>query len=81
MKFRVTFKTPDALHDAIEELCPHPSQTMDEYNEDDIEAYKEHHYNVTAEVNAIIAKFVTHWEVVVIEFDTETKTATVVPVR
>lgn len=59
MKFKVTFKTPDAVDYAIEDL-----------SEDEREEAKE-----TAR------KFIEYDEYVVIEFDTETKTATVLPVR
>lgn len=59
MKFTVTFKTPDALDYAIEDL-----------SEDEQEEAKE-----TAR------KFIEYGEYAVIEFDTETQTATVVPVK
>lgn len=59
MKFTVTFKTPDAVDYAIEDL-----------SEEEREEAKE-----TAR------KFIEYGEYVRIEFDTETKTATVLPVR
>lgn len=59
MKFKVTFKTPDAVDYAIEDL-----------SEDE-----------QAEAKETARKFVEYGEYVVVEFDTETQTATVLPTR
>ena len=58
MKFTVTFKTPDAVQYALEEL---PADADWE------------------QAQAVIDKFVEYNEYVRVEFDTEAKTATVVP--
>lgn len=59
MKFTVTFKTPDAVDYAIEDL-----------SEEEQEEAKE-----TAR------KFVEYGEYITVKFDTETQTATVVPLK
>jgi hypothetical protein len=60
MKFRVTFKTPDAVQYALEEL---PADA-------DWEAAQK-----------ALDKFVEYNEYVRIEFDTDNRTATVLPIR
>lgn len=60
MKFQVTFKTPDAVQYALDEL---PAGA-------DWESAQK-----------VLDKFVRYNEYVRIEFDTETNTATVLPVR
>lgn len=60
MKFQVTFKTPDAVQYALDEL---PADA-------DWESAQK-----------VLDKFVEYNEYVRIEFDTETNTATVLPVR
>lgn len=60
MKFTVTFKTPDALDEAIIDA----SQDMADRNK----------------MRATAKPFVEYGEYISVEFDTETKTAIVVPV-
>lgn len=83
MKFRVTFKTPDAVEDCIRdhlqqnaEVERHPDGT------EEFVMYKgrlnECHSQVSACLNTA-QKFCSYLEYVTIEFDTETKTAVVVP--
>jgi hypothetical protein len=57
MKFRTTFKTPDAIQYALRGVP---------------EEHQEGAY-------AVVNRFVRHEETVTIEFDTEAKTAVVVP--
>jgi hypothetical protein len=61
MKFTVTFKTPDAVQYALEEL---PAGA-----------------DWRKEAQKVTDKFVEYGEYVRIEFDTQTQTATVVPIR
>jgi len=76
MKFTITFKTPDAMDDAIKDavfaesdcdcgLCPKCREIRRE-NEPPIRAVAE--------------KFIEYGEYVYIELDTETGTATVLPI-
>ena len=61
MKFSITFKTPDAVEEAIYD------HTYDD--------------NKQEEMRALTDKFVRYGELITVEFDTETGTATVVPVK
>lgn len=58
MKFQVTFKTPDALHYALEDQAPIHQREMKE----------------------LASKFIEYGEYLRVEFDSETGTATVVPI-
>ncbi len=60
MKFRVTFKTPDALDYALDDF------PYDESRE---------------EAKEVAKQFIEYGEYITVEFDTEAKTATVVPLR
>ncbi len=65
MKFRVNFKTPDAMRYAITDACGKFPIEMREAALDSL--------NFTA------SKYVRYNECITVEFDTETQTATVVP--
>jgi hypothetical protein len=72
MKFRVVFKTPDAVEDALRSDLPEPA------DEDDEEAV----YCLQETIDEAIdfaARWVRYGESVTVEFDTEANTATVVP--
>ena len=66
MKFRITFKSPDAVSDSIEEA---------------IEAFEPMEDNLVTkeDIEYFVSKWVTHSEYITIEFDTEAKTAIVIP--
>ena len=68
MKIRVFFKTPDAVENALD------SMGLSEGNND------ESQMEALFEAKNLIEKYVRHGENVLIEFDTETKTAEVVEV-
>lgn len=75
MKFRVSFKTPDAVQYAIAGQLIHaiPPESTGE-NEGVWDARQE----LKERLQAVTDKFVSHGECVTIEFDSETGTATVV---
>ncbi len=73
MKFRVSFKTPDAVDYAIENVLGSERNAL-ELNEDAFIAREE----IKGTIKEMCDKFVSYGECVTIEFDTETKTATVV---
>jgi hypothetical protein len=68
MKFIVTFKTPDAVLDAIERELP---RAIEGTEEEGLRAYE------AEKLEAFAAKWVRYGEYVDIEFDTEAGTATV----
>jgi hypothetical protein len=71
MKIRIGFKTPDAVHYAAEEAVNEASAVLDKYEaKEKIEDIKDQ-----------LSKWVRYGESVTIEFDLETNTARVVPVR
>lgn len=68
MKFRITFKTPYAT-DAIDHILDADHNDGEEREE------------LKAVMKETANKFIEYDEYVVLEFDTETKTATVLPIR
>lgn len=81
MKFRVLFKTPDALEQALQE---HMDTHCDVHEEHDMEceaclALEDSSLQAISKIKGIGEKFVTYGEYVTIEFDTDAGTATVVP--
>jgi len=82
MKIRLSFKTPDVT-DAVEEYVVKHCEVHDEYDHDCdacIDRKHEAKYEVR-ELKDKLGKFIEYDEYVRIEFDTETQTATVLPVR
>lgn len=76
MKFTVTMKTPDALDEAIKEIEDTERSCFDgELSENDEEAI----YDVLNEARNFASKFMRFGEYLTVEFDTKTKTATVIP--
>lgn len=71
MKFKVTFKTPDAVEYGLLDSGA-PTDGMGNLDREDDEVQ---------ECFALSRKFVQYGEYVTIEFDTQTQTATVVPTR
>tara|TARA_R110000824_G_scaffold12226_5_gene53513 strand:- start:6539 stop:6757 length:219 start_codon:yes stop_codon:yes gene_type:complete len=72
MKFSVTFKTPDTIDRSTQEL----REELSAYSEKSVdEIFKD-----IAEATALTEKFVKYGEVINIEFDTDTGTATVLEV-
>jgi hypothetical protein len=82
VKLRLLFKTPDVT-DAVEAYVVKHCEVHDEYDQGCtacIDRKQEAKYEVQ-DFKEQLRKFVEYDEYVTIEFDTETKTATVVPVR
>jgi hypothetical protein len=71
MKFQVMFKTPNAVEYGLRRSGA-PDDGMGNLDRDDEEVQA---------CFALAKKFVKHGELVTIEFDTETQTATVVAVK
>lgn len=72
MLIRITFKSPDAVYEALKDQlgeCP-----MDECGRDEWEESKR-------EIKETVSRFVKYDEYVAIEFDTVAKTARVIPQR
>jgi hypothetical protein len=85
MKFRVTFKTPNVVKDAIKDYLQENAEVEREPDgTEEFVMYKGRlnkcHSQVSACLN-IAKKYCSHLEYVTIEFDTEAKTAVVIPAR
>lgn len=72
MKFRVTFKTPDAAEEAFKQAEQYAGEIM---------PLEEIDEKVVQPMEAVINRFLKYHELITIEFDTETQTAVVVPLR
>jgi hypothetical protein len=88
MIFRVMFKTPDALDPVIDNLCHTSSCGGPECGDDGNPRYCEeceelaHAFQDEQKaIHKFAEKFIQYNEYVTIEFDTEAKTAVVVPVK
>jgi len=90
MKFRITFKTPDAVEHAIsQELGDMKNELREKFcnNLDDcVDCQDELHdelqeiQDAREKAEQLIEKFVKHGELITIEFDTDAETATVVKI-
>jgi len=67
MKMRVSFKTPDAIQDAVAGMMVHAEPDL---------TYRE---GLREKLNAVANKYVSYGETITVEFDTDTGIATVVP--
>jgi hypothetical protein len=76
MKFRVTFKTPDALEYAAQEVSVVEARQQAEHDGATFYDAQGEAYDAAIEFGK---KWVKYGEYVTIEFDTEAGTATVVP--
>lgn len=74
MKFKVTFKDPDVVYDAITDAAKEsiPDCITDEEREALAELRRD-------ELSEFTSKWVRYGEYITLEFDSEAKTATVVP--
>lgn len=70
MKFKVTFKTPDAIDEAFNEAEAYAREIM---------PLEEIDEKVVQPMSDVVNRFVKYNELVTIEFDTVNKTAIVVP--
>lgn len=74
MKFQVTFKTPDAVADAIRAAT---QRAFEDSTETEPDAAYEAHERLKAELQEVTQKFVRYDECITIEFDSEKMTAKV----
>lgn len=86
VKFYITFKTPDAIDDAINDELENVTERylatakaegesdLDDDEQEDLFNFKD---EVTLQMREVATKFISHGEYVTVEFDTEAKTATV----
>ena len=78
MKFRVTFKTPDAVEYAItgQLIRAIPSEaSLEEFTTEDVYEARQ---DLCAKLQSVTDKYVSYGESITIEFDSETDSATVV---
>ena len=76
MKFQISMKTPDAVEQAIRDVVGR--EFPDDYHgEDMVEPFEQR----KDELKVLCDKWFKYGETVVIEIDTETQTATVLPTR
>jgi hypothetical protein len=75
MKFTVTMKDPDTLHDAIEEAVKENMKEMKEIDDEEKSLIVDKR---KAEVNEICDKWFEYDEYLSVEIDTELKTCTVI---
>jgi len=75
MKFSVTFKDPDVVHDAIRDAVKEEVAALDGLDEFERKNLVE---TRVEKVSDILDKWITYGEYVTIEFDTDAKIATVV---
>ena len=74
MKFKVTMKDPDTLHDAIADAVKELSIT--ELSDDEMEAVRE---TRKESIGNICAEWFSYGEYLTVEIDTDAKTCIVVP--
>lgn len=75
MKFTVTMKDPDTLHDAIESAVREELEAVKELDADDREALAE---SRREKVSEICGKWFEYQEYLSVEIDTEADTCTVI---
>lgn len=76
MKFKVTMKDPDTLHDAIDEAVTEDLAKMQFLSAEDREALYESRRNAA---QAVTSKWFRYGEYLSVEIDTDAGTATVLP--
>ena len=76
MKVRLTFKTPDVVDYAIEDLDPVDDQNLEDLGESEAEAE-----DLKDDIRRSCEKWVKNGEYLTVEIDTETGTCTPIKVR
>ncbi len=76
MKFRVTMKDPDTLHDAIQEAVEEWAKTLPDIDDDEREAIEEKRRE---KVDEICGTWFGYGEYLTVEIDTDAKTCVVIP--
>lgn len=79
MKIKITLKDPDGVYNAITDAAAaHVAATTQDLSEDETEALESMRGDAISEA---LSPWIEHSEYVVIEIDTDAKTAVVLPVR
>ena len=78
MKIRIMLKDPDGIHEAVEDTIRESLKAHEELDNDEKAAIMETRSEKTW---AILGKFIEYKEYITVEFDTDTNTARVVPVK
>ncbi len=76
MKIKITLKDPDGFYDAISDAIQGSISQIEGLTDDEKEALEKTRRD---EINEILSEWVEYNEYVTIEFDTDAKTATVIP--
>lgn len=77
MKFQITFKDPDGVHDSITEVISDQLSHF-QYLNNKLPNQDEVEQNWREQINESISKWVDYGEYITVEFDTDAGTATVV---
>lgn len=78
MKIKIQFKDPDAPYDAIRESAKEQIAAIKGISEDEAESLIDKRHD---QIEENLKKWIAFGEYITIEFDTEAKTAIVVPVN
>ena len=78
MKFTISFKDPDVVHDAVREAVEREVNAIESLDADEKEDLIE---TRSEKINDKLDKWIKYGEYVSIEFDTEAGTATVQPAK
>lgn len=86
MKFRISFKTPDAIDYAIndatgDDSCGDPEHAGGSGMCLDCELTSDQNRELADKMRACAEKFIEYGECLVVEFDTDTGTCVVIPVK
>jgi len=76
MKISVTFKDPDVVSDAIERAIENTIEPQEGLDNEAVAAIVE---SKKTDLEEALEKWISYGEYITIEFDTEAKTATVIP--
>lgn len=76
MKFQITFKTPDAVENAIEEIVP--KVELGDFDDEEASEADYCRQKTVDDLKEFVARWVRYGECVTIEFDTDNCTAVVV---
>jgi len=80
MKFTVTFKSPDAVQQTIDEIVDEEMDNVclvPEAKDWELDRFRE---QIQDQLHSVVSKYVKHEELIVVEFDTRTGTARVLEV-
>lgn len=78
MKIQITFKDPDGVYEAIREEAESQVKAIAGLDDDEKESLIE---GRVESIQESLKPWIRHGEYITVEFDTETKTATVIPNR